>query len=222
MAIFPGSAGGQSANLPDMTAIQMMVKEMRNTLPDDGLFGSTAVDMFSDLFDQEIAKRIAESGRLGLQSSLKHRLGGAEAALSGLKDGRGGARARFPVAGGVVTSHYGNRRDPFHGRMRHHRGVDIAAPQGTSIRPVRSGTVAFAGERAGYGNLVVVDHGDGLQTSYAHCEKLLVAAGQAVSGQTPIATVGDTGRATGAHLHLEARRNGDVVDPIDEFGWGER
>jgi murein DD-endopeptidase MepM/ murein hydrolase activator NlpD len=202
---------------------QMMVKEMRNTLPEGGLFGSKAAEMFSEVFDQEIAKRIAESGRLGLQKSILTRLGEAAPMPEAPMDGRRGSGVLFPgevpVIGGRISSAFGTRRDPFHGDERAHRGVDIAAPQGAPIQPVRPGTVAFAGEKPGFGNVVVVDHGGGLETVYAHCESILVQEGQRVGMGQPIATVGQTGRATGPHVHVEARLHGAAVDPASTFGW---
>lgn len=202
---------------------QMMVKEMRATLPEGGLFGSKAADMFSEVFDQEISKRIAESGRLGLQKSILARLGEAapvpEAPVPGRPESHVLFPSEVPVVGGRISSGFGRRKDPFHGEERHHHGVDIAAPQGAPIQPVRPGTVAFAGEKRGFGNVVIIDHGGGLQTTYAHCERLLVEAGQRVGMRQPIATVGQTGRATGPHVHVEARLHGAAVDPVETFGW---
>jgi murein DD-endopeptidase MepM/ murein hydrolase activator NlpD len=204
---------------------QMLVKEMRKTLSDDGIFSSTGVQMFSEVFDQEVAERIAESGRLGLQDSILRGLAGRdvtpppEAPVGVAPDAARRFSVRMPVEGGVVTSRFGLRKDPFHGGRRNHKGIDISAPRGATIRPVKAGTVVSAGQRSGYGKVVVVDHGDGLQTLYAHCDRLFVRPGDPVSPSTPIAAVGDTGRATGPHLHLEARVDGDAVDPVEAFGW---
>lgn len=202
---------------------QMMVKEMRKTLPEGGIFGSKSAEMFSEVFDQEIAKRISESGRLGLQKSIMARLGEAAPMPEAPVAGRFGSRALFPgevpVVGGRVSSGFGQRRDPFHGKERAHHGVDIAAPTGAPIQPVRPGTVAFAGEKRGFGNVVVVDHGGGLRTTYAHCQRLLVQEGQRVGVGQPIATVGQSGRATGPHVHVEARLHGAAIDPVETFGW---
>jgi murein DD-endopeptidase MepM/ murein hydrolase activator NlpD len=112
-----------------------------------------------------------------------------------------------------VTSGFGNRIDPVHGRRAWHAGVDVAAPEGTAIRAVRDGTVVFSGKRGGYGNLVILDHGDGVTTRYAHCRDLGVRAGDTVRAGQDIATVGSTGRSTGPHVHLEMRRNGHPVAP---------
>ena len=95
----------------------------------------------------------------------------------------------MPVEG-VITSRFGLRSDPFHGKTRHHKGLDIAAPTGTPIHPVRPGTVVSSGERGGYGNVVVLDHGDGTTGLYAHCHELKVKKGDKVGYGDVIATVG--------------------------------
>jgi murein DD-endopeptidase MepM/ murein hydrolase activator NlpD len=111
----------------------------------------------------------------------------------------------WPV-GGVVTSGYGYRW----GRM--HEGIDIAAPAGTTVVAAASGTVIFAGWMGGYGQLVVVDHGGGLATAYAHLSAIY--AGGAVGQGQGIGAVGCTGSCTGNHLHFEVRVNGSAVDPM--------
>jgi murein DD-endopeptidase MepM/ murein hydrolase activator NlpD len=124
----------------------------------------------------------------------------------------------FPVDGSVSSS-FGHRSDPFSGERKSHRGVDIAAAAGSPIQAVRAGTVTFAGDRGGYGNVVVVDHGRGLETRYAHCESVDVQVGDAVRAGAPIATVGSTGRSTGPHLHFEVRQDGQAVDPNQVLTW---
>ena len=111
----------------------------------------------------------------------------------------------WPVSG-VVTSGFGWRW----GRM--HEGIDISAGCGTPIRAVASGTIIFSGWMGGYGNLVVVDHGNGLSTAYAH-QSAIYASGGVSQGQT-IGAVGTTGSSTGCHLHFEVRVNGGAVDPM--------
>jgi len=111
----------------------------------------------------------------------------------------------WPVSG-VVTSGFGWRW----GRM--HEGIDISAPCGTPIRAVAAGTVIFSGWMGGYGNLVVLDHGNGLSTAYAH-QSAIYASGGVGQGQT-IGAVGTTGSSTGCHLHFEVRVNGGAVDPM--------
>ena len=95
-----------------------------------------------------------------------------------------------------------------------HTGIDISASQGSSIVAANSGTVIMAGWQNGYGNTVVVDHGGGITTLYAHCSKLLVGVGKKVKAGDTIAKVGSTGMSTGPHLHFEVRKNGSTTDPI--------
>jgi murein DD-endopeptidase MepM/ murein hydrolase activator NlpD len=105
---------------------------------------------------------------------------------------------------GVITSQAGLRTDPFDGKLRHHNGLDIAAPSGTPVKPVASGTVIFSGWKSGYGNTVIVDHGDGMKTVYAHHSSNSVGFGDSVDTGSVIALSGSTGRSTGPHLHFEA------------------
>lgn len=112
----------------------------------------------------------------------------------------------WPVSG-VVTSGFGWRW----GRM--HEGIDISAPAGTTIRAVAAGTVIYAGPMGGYGNLTIVDHGNGLATAYAHQSSIFVGGGS-VSQGTALGAVGCTGSCTGNHLHFEVRVNGSAVDPM--------
>jgi len=117
-------------------------------------------------------------------------------------------------ADGPVTSGYGPRFHPILRRSRMHTGVDIGAGYGASIRAAASGEVIMAGYMRGYGNTVIVDHGGGVSTLYAHCSALLVSEGEEVSKGQTIARVGSTGLATGPHLHFEVRRNGTPVNPL--------
>lgn len=118
-----------------------------------------------------------------------------------------------PTKGGIVTSRFGLRDHPVTGEKKLHKGIDIAAPTGTPIYAAASGKVTFAGSKSGYGNVVFIDHGQGYQTRYAHCERILVSQDQEVRAGDQIATVGNTGTSTGPHLHFEIRRNGEALDP---------
>ncbi|MCL2578034.1 MAG: M23 family metallopeptidase [Defluviitaleaceae bacterium] len=120
----------------------------------------------------------------------------------------------MPIEDGVVTSYFGSRRDPITGSQAFHEGVDIPAPSGASILAAGGGTVTYSGFRGGYGNVVFIDHGDGLQTRYAHNAQNLVAEGERVERGQIIAYVGSTGRTISTHLHYEVLRNGNLVDPM--------
>jgi len=201
---------------------QMMVREMRRTIPDGGLLSSRAADMFMDVLDQEIATRIASGPGLGMREAFGDAMGASVGAASGAGHGpeSGGRQwsARSPVDG-IVTSRFGKRDDPFTQATRMHDGLDIAAERGSGVRAVRSGTVVLAGNRDGYGKVVMLDHGDGLQTLYAHCDRIDVRPGATVRAGQRLGTVGDTGRATGPHLHFEVRVDGRSVDPEGALRW---
>lgn len=112
-----------------------------------------------------------------------------------------------------IGSGHGPRVHPIHGDLRTHHGVDMGAPAGTSIRAFGAGTVIEAGPRGGYGNLVVIDHGNGITSRYAHQSSLDVEVGQVVTAGDVIGRVGSTGASTGPHLHFEIRRDGVSRDP---------
>lgn len=117
-----------------------------------------------------------------------------------------------PISG-IITSRYGNRSSPGGIGSTNHKGLDISAKQGTSIKACASGTVTFAGNKGSLGNLVIISHGNGVETYYGHCSKISVSKGDKVSAGDIIATVGKTGAATGPHLHLEVHVNGKAVNP---------
>ncbi|GEM_PF-3805019 len=118
----------------------------------------------------------------------------------------------LPVDNGRVTSGIGWRPDPFgSNRMTYHRGIDIAVPERTPVFSVRKGTVLFAGSHKGYGNLVVVDHGDGFVSFYGHNSSLTASPAQRVDSRTVIALSGNTGRSTGPHVHFETGRRQDYL-----------
>lgn len=138
--------------------------------------------------------------------------GGAKA--SAPSNSSSGGRWPKPVAG-PITSPYGMRKHPITGKYSMHTGLDIGAATGTPIQVVKSGRVTFAGWNGGYGNYVVVDHGNGLQTAYAHLSKINVSVGQQISARQVIGKVGSTGMSTGPHLHFEVKKNGNFVNPAD-------
>jgi murein DD-endopeptidase MepM/ murein hydrolase activator NlpD len=119
----------------------------------------------------------------------------------------------IPV-GGKVGSPYGYRDDPFTGARKFHRGIDIEANKGASIKAAMDGEVAAAGSEPSLGNYVKLQHKGGYATIYAHCSVLQVKAGQKVKQGSVIAKVGDTGRSIGAHLHFEIWKDGKSADPM--------
>ena len=114
-----------------------------------------------------------------------------------------------PVSG-IITSRFGSRESI---RTYGHTGLDIAAPAGTSIRAAADGTVTFAGYSGGYGYVVKMSHGNGIETYYAHCSELYVSTGEKIEAGEVIAAVGSTGNSTGNHLHFEVLVDGTEIDP---------
>lgn len=126
--------------------------------------------------------------------------------------------ARLPTAMPIesypyLSSSYGWRRNPFNGQMSMHEGLDFSAPHGTPIRSAAGGVVRTVTVHRGYGNMVEIDHGEGLMTRYAHAKVVLVKEGEVVTRGQLIARVGSTGLSTGPHLHFEVRQDDRPLDP---------
>jgi murein DD-endopeptidase MepM/ murein hydrolase activator NlpD len=145
-----------------------------------------------------------------------------EAEIQSLLAGSGSSTGPLPVGGGQlawpaagpVTSPYGYRTHPIFGDTRLHTGLDIGAPYGAPVVAAGSGTVVYAGVMSGYGNVIAIDHGNGLATTYNHLSAFYVGTGQRVARGTQVGAVGCTGYCTGPHLHFEVRVNGSPVDPM--------
>lgn len=114
-----------------------------------------------------------------------------------------------PVTGNI-TSRFGANESI---RDHTHRGMDIAAPNGTPIKAAADGTITYSGWMGGYGYLIIISHGNGIQTYYGHCSKLYYSKGEEVKAGDVIAAVGTTGYSTGNHLHFEIRKNGVQINP---------
>ncbi|MBT0585532.1 M23 family metallopeptidase [Alteromonas oceanisediminis] len=119
-----------------------------------------------------------------------------------------------PIQTGWLSSYYGMRKDPFNGKPAMHKGIDFAGKDGDPVVATAAGLVTWAGERYGYGNLVEIDHGNGLVSRYGHNADLNVAMGDVVTKGQVIASMGSTGRSTGAHVHYEVLRQGKQIDPL--------
>jgi len=116
-------------------------------------------------------------------------------------------------ARGWVTSDFGTRIDPYSAERKMHQGLDIATPAGQPVYSPSDGTVVFAGTEGGYGKVLVIDHGYGVKTRYAHLSEILVHTGDRIRRGEKVAAVGNTGRSTGPHLHYEVRVNGIPENP---------
>ncbi len=135
--------------------------------------------------------------------------------LDNLQVGAIAVPSEKPVKIAAFTSGYGTRADPFNGSVARHMGIDLAGPLGTPIYATADGIVSAAGfNSGGYGNLIKLDHGRGIETRYGHLSAILVSAGQHINRGQLIARMGSTGRSTGSHLHYEVRIEGKAVNPI--------
>lgn len=142
---------------------------------------------------------------------------GALTRFQNAKDAVKAAPIHRPLANKFkYSSRFGNRKDPFTGKSAFHSGLDFAAPKGTNVKSIGSGRVTFAGVKGGYGNTIEITHLNGLISRYAHLSALRVKQGQTVNLNHTIGLVGSTGRSTGAHLHLEIRKNNEAINP-DRF-----
>jgi murein DD-endopeptidase MepM/ murein hydrolase activator NlpD len=118
-----------------------------------------------------------------------------------------------PIKEGTISSFFGWRESPFEEKKEFHKGIDIAAPQGTPVFASASGVITIVGWGGEYGYMVQIQHSNGYSTVYAQCERLQVKEGQTVKSGDTIATCGLTGAAAESHLHFEIRKNGEPIDP---------
>lgn len=196
-----------------------LLKSMRSTVEKCDLFhGGQGEEIYESLLDQELAKSVSEGGEKGLAHLLYQQLRRPDP--SEAKEGKDiraygtGERNEpsWPLEA-RVSSGFGWRRDPINGETRFHQGIDLAAEKGTPVHAALPGRVIMSGHQEGYGNVVVVDHGKGVTTLYAHNQINLVKQGDWVGEGDTLARVGSSGRSTGPHLHFEVRRHGRHLDP---------
>jgi murein DD-endopeptidase MepM/ murein hydrolase activator NlpD len=157
------------------------------------------------------------TGEIAALDAEIERRGRAFRGLQIILDRRTALLAATPAilpAQGWISTRFGLRSSPFTGQREEHEGIDIAAPPGTAIHATAAGTVRFAGTLGSYGNVVVIDHGYGYRTLYAHNANQKVRVGQRVQRGDEIAGVGTTGRTTGPHVHYEVQVNGVPADPM--------
>jgi len=196
---------------------RVLAQQIRSALPEEALGGEWG-DAFGPLLDEVLAVQLQEKLAASRDPSQWANAPSRPVA------GRPPASPHRPPAaqpGAVrVSSAYGRRVHPITGKRSVHHGTDLSAPRGTPIRAGRAGVVVRAGKAGGYGNLVEVDHGGGVTTRYAHCDRLDVRPGDRIEAGQVLATVGSTGRSTGPHLHYEVRIEGRAVDP-QEARWND-
>ena len=167
----------------------------------------------SRLSDEEKAKQAQIDEMTQQYEAVNNQI--LELAVQGLDSVYIGGELAWPVPGYTkITSNYGMRVHPITGQYKLHTGVDISAPIGVNFVAANDGIVTKAGYNTAYGNMVIIDHGGGISTLYAHGSEILVTVGQTVKKDDPILKVGSTGYSTGPHAHFEVRINGVVTDPL--------
>ena len=189
------------------------------------------IDVYSAEYESLLAEDAAVSAQIGqiiaayqaqqaAAAAAAAQANGGTAVSTGAVSGSGILTDPFPAAGSV-SSKFGNRNTGIAGASTDHKGIDIDGfgLEGSAIVSADAGTVITAGTNSGYGNYVIVDHGNGMQTVYAHMASLNVSAGQTVSAGEQVGVVGSTGIASGTHLHFEVRENGQQVDPSAYLGY---
>lgn len=152
---------------------------------------------------------------LAISENIASMLRNMENAGGGAPAGQGGTGQFMWPCNGPITSYYGWRTHPIFGTTKYHSGMDIAVDSGTPIHAADSGTIVYSGWLGGYGNCVMIDHGGGLVTLYAHNSALNVGEGQYVSKGTVVAYAGSTGYSTGPHCHFEVRLHGELTEPLN-------
>jgi len=173
--------------------------------------GGPAPTAGRDLSVTEFNQLLAEISRVLDDRSDK--LGVLDSLLMDDRLARKSVPTTMPVTAGYYSSNYGYRLDPITGRSTFHTGVDIIAAAGTAVMAAAGGVVSFSGFMAEYGNVVEVDHDNGLTSRYAHLSKSMVKIGDVILKGQLIAQVGSTGRTTGPHLHFEVREKGIPLNP---------
>lgn len=173
--------------------------------------------------EQRIAEEEAARAAAAVQApaTSDYSYSGGDSSSSGSNSSSNSGSMLTPVDSYRMSSGYGTRVHPITGKIKKHTGVDMAAPQGTDIHAAEGGVVTVAQWWNGYGNTVVIDHGNGVWTLYGHIRDggIAVSSGQTVSRGQKIAEVGSTGNSTGPHLHFEVRVNGQPVNPVPYLGW---
>jgi murein DD-endopeptidase MepM/ murein hydrolase activator NlpD len=218
-----------AAEFESMLMTQVL-KDMRRAAKwdDEEEEGTSETQSLFEMADVELASALSKAQGFGLSRQLleafdRMDLGGTKGVAGASPSPaieapaiEGPAKAGHYQSGAPeVTSHFGWRRDPLTGAARFHQGVDLKAAYGQDVQSAGNGRVVFAGSQGGYGTTVMVEHGDGTRTRYAHLSVALVAAGDTVAAGQTLGQAGSSGRSTGPHLHFEVLGpDGKALDPL--------
>ncbi len=215
--------------------LTQMLRDMRRSMLSDDRDSGLGSETMTETMDSELALSLSRSSGMGLADflvrAIERQTGTAPAArppaaeLPAVEERAPAVTATPAAAGqtvapvevkppsGHVTSGFGWRNDPITGRVRFHKGSDVRMAYGEDVRGAAGGRVTFVGRQGGYGLTVVLDHGGGVETRYAHLSSAAVRQGDAVESGQVIAQSGNSGRSTGPHLHFEVLNNGRAVEP---------
>ena len=203
--------GEEKAVLASLEEAEKIVDEMTEKYEDDIELDIGITDIITTDKTNETTVRVATAN---MNEEIENKVEEIEAEIEEQKKIEShtvqGVYLEVTPVSGTITSRFGNRESI---RTSGHTGLDIAAPYGTPIKAAADGTVTFAGYSGGYGYVVKMDNGNGIETYYAHCSRLYVSAGDTIEAGDTIAAVGSTGNSTGNHLHFEIRVNGSVINP---------
>ena len=203
--------GEEKAVLGNLEEAEKIVDEMTDEYEEDIELDIGIVDVITTDKEDESSVKVAKADivdeiEIAVEKKEKEEAKQREIESHSVK----GVYFEVTPVSGIITSRFGNRESI---RSSGHTGLDIAAPAGTPIKAAADGTVIFSGYSGGYGYVVKLDNGNGVQTYYGHCSKLYVSSGEKVKAGDVIAAVGSTGNSTGNHLHFEVRVNGTEVNP---------
>ena len=197
-----------------MTKIQQEMASEQSVMEENlGVQLSEKHKIAQDLDKLRLQEEELQRESAAIEKQIKALLAKPKSKSSTQKNYSGGSM-HWPLAiRGTITSTYGYRSDPINGSKSFHQGLDIAAPKGTAVYAASDGVVIFSGYKNSYGNVVMIDHGGGIVTVYAHNSSLVAKTGQTVKRGSVISKVGSTGYSTGNHLHFEVRKNGATINP---------
>jgi murein DD-endopeptidase MepM/ murein hydrolase activator NlpD len=221
-----GRVGALQASLVKLDGLSRRVSQIAG-LPDDNILTTSELTEATSNLEEMFVPNEAQTGQ-NPKTELERQINVIQASLTRQNDHlslldmtltlQAASIAKLPTAMPLesypyLSSSYGWRRNPFNGQMSRHEGLDFSAPSGTPIRAATGGVVRTVTMQSGYGNMVEIDHGEGLITRYAHAKVILVKEGELVTRGQMIARVGSTGLSTGPHLHFEVRRDDKPLDP---------
>ena len=203
--------GEEKATLASLDEAETIVNEMTEKYEEDIELDIGITEVITTDNNEDSSVKVAKAD---LDDELENKVEEIEAEIEKQKEieehSVQGVYLEVTPVSGIITSRFGNRESI---RTSGHTGLDIAAPYGTPIKAAADGEVTFAGYSGGYGYVVKMDNGNGVETYYGHCSSLYVSTGDTVEAGDTIAAVGSTGNSTGNHLHFEIRVDGEVVNP---------